>query len=194
MFGYKRAASGDPRARRAVDRSRRARRHFPADLWHRARLDASHPRDSRYGRVADRRTRDRTERPPRRHRARAASFGDTFSVAPKSGACSRIPHSRAPAFSSTAATCKCTPSGATAIPTVQEIAEACLSSAVIEYAAVTDHSYGLKIAGGMSMAEAAAPAAEPSTRSIVYTRRAIQAVAGHRSEYRRCRAVGSRRR
>jgi histidinol phosphatase-like PHP family hydrolase len=39
-------------------------------------------------------------------------------------------------------------------PTVQEIAEACLARAY-HFAAVTDHSYGLKIAGGMSMAEAA---------------------------------------
>lgn len=39
-------------------------------------------------------------------------------------------------------------------PTVQEIAAACLERGY-QYAAVTDHSYGLKIAGGMSMAEAA---------------------------------------
>jgi histidinol phosphatase-like PHP family hydrolase len=39
-------------------------------------------------------------------------------------------------------------------PTVEEIAEACLQRGY-RYAAVTDHSYGLKIAGGMSMAEAA---------------------------------------
>ena len=39
-------------------------------------------------------------------------------------------------------------------PTVQEIADACLERGY-QYAAVTDHSYGLKIAGGMSMAEAA---------------------------------------
>ena len=38
-------------------------------------------------------------------------------------------------------------------PTVQEIADACLQRGY-QYAAVTDHSYGLKIAGGMSMAEA----------------------------------------
>jgi len=40
-------------------------------------------------------------------------------------------------------------------PTVQEIADACIARGY-RYAAVTDHSYGLKIAGGMSMAEAAA--------------------------------------
>jgi putative hydrolase len=40
-------------------------------------------------------------------------------------------------------------------PTVQEIADACAERGY-QYAAVTDHSYGLKIAGGMSMAEAAA--------------------------------------
>jgi putative hydrolase len=39
-------------------------------------------------------------------------------------------------------------------PTVQEIADACLERGY-RYAAVTDHSYGLTIAGGMSMAEAA---------------------------------------
>jgi histidinol phosphatase-like PHP family hydrolase len=39
-------------------------------------------------------------------------------------------------------------------PTVQDIAEACLQRGY-RYAAVTDHSHGLKIAGGMSMAEAA---------------------------------------
>ena len=39
-------------------------------------------------------------------------------------------------------------------PTVQAIADACLQRGY-QYAAVTDHSYGLKIAGGMSMAQAA---------------------------------------
>jgi putative hydrolase len=39
--------------------------------------------------------------------------------------------------------------------TVEEIADACVARDY-GYAAVTDHSYGLKIAGGMSMAEAAA--------------------------------------
>jgi putative hydrolase len=39
-------------------------------------------------------------------------------------------------------------------PTVQEIADACLERGY-QYAAVTDHSYGLTIAGGMSMAKAA---------------------------------------
>ena len=38
--------------------------------------------------------------------------------------------------------------------TVQEIADACRQRGY-QYAAVTDHSYGLKIAGGMSMTEAA---------------------------------------
>jgi histidinol phosphatase-like PHP family hydrolase len=40
-------------------------------------------------------------------------------------------------------------------PTIEEIADACVERGY-QYAAVTDHSYGLKIAGGMSMAEAAA--------------------------------------
>jgi histidinol phosphatase-like PHP family hydrolase len=39
-------------------------------------------------------------------------------------------------------------------PTVKEIADACIERGY-HYAAVTDHSYGLRIAGGMSMAEAA---------------------------------------
>ena len=39
-------------------------------------------------------------------------------------------------------------------PTVQDIADACRERGY-QYSAVTDHSYGLKIAGGMSMAEAA---------------------------------------
>jgi putative hydrolase len=38
-------------------------------------------------------------------------------------------------------------------PTVQDIAAGCLERGY-QYSAVTDHSYGLKIAGGMSMAEA----------------------------------------
>jgi histidinol phosphatase-like PHP family hydrolase len=41
------------------------------------------------------------------------------------------------------------------IPTVEEIGDACVERGY-QYAAVTDHSYGLKIAGGMSMAEAGA--------------------------------------
>ena len=57
-------------------------------------------------------------------------------------------------------------------PTVQEIADACLQRGY-QYAAVTDHSYGLKIAGGMSMAEA------------VDQRKAIDAVnAQHGSQFR----------
>ena len=40
-------------------------------------------------------------------------------------------------------------------PTVEEIADACVERGY-QYAAITDHSYGLRIAGGMSMAEAAA--------------------------------------
>lgn len=40
-------------------------------------------------------------------------------------------------------------------PAIQEIADACVERGY-HYAAVTDHSYGLKIAGGMSMVDAAA--------------------------------------
>jgi histidinol phosphatase-like PHP family hydrolase len=40
------------------------------------------------------------------------------------------------------------------VPTCEEIAAACIALGYA-YAAVTDHSYGLRIAGGMSMAEAA---------------------------------------
>lgn len=39
-------------------------------------------------------------------------------------------------------------------PTVEEIADACVARGY-RYSAVTDHSYGLRIAGGMSMADAA---------------------------------------
>ena len=57
-------------------------------------------------------------------------------------------------------------------PTVEEIADACLQRGY-QYAAITDHSYGLKIAGGMSMAEA------------VEQRRAIDAVnARHGTQFR----------
>ncbi len=52
-------------------------------------------------------------------------------------------------------------------PTVEDIADACVERGY-QYAAVTDHSYGLKIAGGMSMAEAA------------QQRRAIDEVNAHR--------------
>jgi histidinol phosphatase-like PHP family hydrolase len=41
------------------------------------------------------------------------------------------------------------------LPSVEEIADACIERGY-HYTAVTDHSYGLKIAGGMSMAEAEA--------------------------------------
>jgi histidinol phosphatase-like PHP family hydrolase len=40
------------------------------------------------------------------------------------------------------------------VPSLEEIVEACVARGY-QFAAVTDHSYGLKIAGGMSMAEAA---------------------------------------
>jgi putative hydrolase len=40
-------------------------------------------------------------------------------------------------------------------PTVDQIADACVERGY-QYAAITDHSYGLKIAGGMSMADAEA--------------------------------------
>ena len=94
--------------------------------------------------------------------------------------------------SSIAATCKCTPNGATAtrrcrrspMPVVQR---------GYQYAAVTDHSYGLKIAGGMSMAEAA-----EQRKAIddvnARARQSVQAAAGHRSEHRRRGPAGSHRR
>ena len=57
-------------------------------------------------------------------------------------------------------------------PTVEEIADACVERGY-QYAAVTDHSYGLRIAGGMSMVDAAAQ------------RLAIEAVnAGHGGRFR----------
>jgi histidinol phosphatase-like PHP family hydrolase len=62
-------------------------------------------------------------------------------------------------------------------PTVEEIAEACVQRGY-RYAAVTDHSYGLKIAGGMSMADA------------VQQRRAIDHVnARHRDRFRLLQGV-----
>jgi len=62
-------------------------------------------------------------------------------------------------------------------PTVDEIADACLQRGY-RYAAVTVHSYGLKIAGGMSMAEAA------------QQRRAIDEVnASHRDQFRLLQGV-----
>ena len=62
-------------------------------------------------------------------------------------------------------------------PTVDAIAEACLQRGY-RYAAVTDHSHGLKIAGGMSMTEAADQ------------RRAIDAVnARHRDYFRLLQGV-----
>jgi histidinol phosphatase-like PHP family hydrolase len=45
------------------------------------------------------------------------------------------------------------------VPTLADIADACAARGYA-YAAVTDHSYGLKIAGGMSMADAARQHAE----------------------------------
>ena len=58
-------------------------------------------------------------------------------------------------------------------PTVQEIADACVARGY-QYAAVTDHSYGLRIAGGMSMADAAA-------QRLAIERQDHSAPAGHRS-------------
>jgi putative hydrolase len=55
-------------------------------------------------------------------------------------------------------------------PTVHDIAEACLARGY-HYSAVTDHSYGLKIAGGMSMDEAAEQ------------RKAIEAVNGRHGKH-----------
>jgi histidinol phosphatase-like PHP family hydrolase len=52
-------------------------------------------------------------------------------------------------------------------PTLGEIAEACLARGY-SYAAVTDHSHGLKIAGGMSMDEAARQHAEIDRLNAAY--------------------------
>ena len=61
----------------------------------------------------------------------------------------------APPLSSTAVICKCTPNGAMVLRRSRRLPTPALQRGY-QYAAVTDHSYGLKIAGGMSMAEAAA--------------------------------------
>jgi histidinol phosphatase-like PHP family hydrolase len=55
-------------------------------------------------------------------------------------------------------------------PTVQEIADACFARGY-HYAAVTDHSYGLRIAGGMSMADAAAQRAAIDAVNAAYQER-----------------------
>ncbi len=52
-------------------------------------------------------------------------------------------------------------------PTVQEIADACVARGY-QYAAVTDHSYGLRIAGGMSMADAASQRLAIETVNAAY--------------------------
>ncbi len=46
--------------------------------------------------------------------------------------------------------CRCTPSTATAVDTLEAIVEGCLARGW-KYCAVTDHSYGLPIAGGVPM-------------------------------------------
>ena len=55
-------------------------------------------------------------------------------------------------------------------PALVEIVEACLARGY-EYAAVTDHSYGLRIAGGMSMAEAEDQHRAIESLNAVYTPR-----------------------
>jgi histidinol phosphatase-like PHP family hydrolase len=55
-------------------------------------------------------------------------------------------------------------------PALVEIVEACLARGY-EYAAVTDHSYGLRIAGGMSMAEAEDQHRAIESLNAVYARR-----------------------
>jgi len=62
-------------------------------------------------------------------------------------------------------------------PTVQDIAKACLERGY-QYSAVTDHSYGLKIAGGMSMDEGCRTATG-HRRCERPVRQALQIVAGH---------------
>ena len=56
------------------------------------------------------------------------------------------------------------------VPTLGEIADACLARGY-SYAAVTDHSHGLKIAGGMSMADAARQHAEIRRLNAAYRSR-----------------------
>ena len=106
-----------------------------------------------FRRVTHRRTRDRPERPPCGHRASTPASATL--PQPRRGPArahgSSIPGADASGYPGT---CKCTPNGAMALRQVREIADACLQRGY-HYAAVTDHSYGLKIAGGMSMAEAA---------------------------------------
>jgi hypothetical protein len=81
-----------------------------------------------------------------------ASFGDIFSAVRKSG---RVLSDRAfagPTIDRYHGDLQMHSEWSDGSPTVQEIAEACLERGY-QYSAVTDHSYGLQIAGGMSMDE-----------------------------------------
>ena len=120
---------GDSRARRAADGSGRGRRRAAANPRHRSRLNTRHSRDSRNGRVADRRAGDRPERPPRRHRA-AASASAALSQPRGGHAVLSDPPSRVPRSSSTAATCRCTPNGATALPRSRRLPTPACSAAI----------------------------------------------------------------
>ena len=84
----------------------------------------------------------------------AASFGDTFLAVRKFDEFSRIPHSRAPTSEQYLGDLQMHFEWSDGFPSVQDIADACRERDY-QYSAVTDHSYGLKIAGGISMADAA---------------------------------------
>ena len=72
-------------------------------------------------------------------------------------------------------------------PSLEEISDACQRRGYL-YAAVTDHSHGLKIAGGMSMAEAAEQGRRH--RNPQRATSGLPAAPGHRSQHRRRRAAG----
>ena len=192
MFGYKRAANAILVVGPATDRPAWTRRGSAANSWNRTGFDARDPRDPRDRRLADRRTGRRTKRPSRRHRATtdpAATLSE-----PRGGAAGargsrlRRPHGRAVL----AAICKCTPNGAMVLRRSRRLPTACVARGY-QYAAVTDHSYGLRIAGGMSMAEAAAQRLAIDGVNARYGGR-FRTVARHRGEHRRGRSARSDRR
>ena len=83
----------------------------------------------------------------------AGSFGAIFSAVRKSAAVLSDPAFAGPTIEQYLGDLQMHSEWSDGSPTVQDIADACRERGY-QYSAVTDHSYGLKIAGGMSMAEA----------------------------------------
>ena len=97
------------------------------------------------GSIADRGASRGRERPRRRHRAPAGPPGPlpeprgSVAYSPRRALCG------SGVVATTRATCRCTRSGATGVPSLADIVAGCLERGYA-YAAVTDHSHGLKIA------------------------------------------------